>query len=188
MNKIIILYGLAACGKTTQAIKINEEFKLFQFGMGDRLRDEIASGSDLGKKIKSFVDQGILITDDLMAEIISNVGDIIKDQGIIFDGFPRMLAQAVMLEDICNNLDREIDVFFYLKVSPEEALRRIKARAEETGRKDDKDEQAVTNRLNVFKQESQQLIEYYRQKNKLVEIDGEQSIEDVYREIKKHLA
>lgn len=188
MGKIICLYGLPACGKTTQAEKINKEFKLIQFGMGDRLRDEIASNSELGGKIKSYVDSGTLISDDLMKQVIENVSDQMDDKGIIFDGFPRMISQALMLEDICQKIEKEIDYFFYLKVSPEVAQNRISERAELTGRSDDKDPKAVKNRMGVFEKESKILLDYYGKQGKLVEIDGEMNIEDVYLEIQKKLA
>ena len=184
MGKIICLYGLPACGKTTQAELIKKDFNFIHFGMGDRLRAEIASGSNLGKEIKKFVDQGTLITDDLMGQVIKNVGDQIKKEGIIFDGFPRMISQAKMLESITLELNQEIDKFFYLKISPETALKRINLRAEETGRSDDKDELAVKNRLGVFNQESSILIDYYSKNGKLKEINGELSIEEVYRIIR----
>lgn len=187
MGKIICLYGLAACGKTTQAELIKKDFKFIHFGMGDRLRSEIASGSELGAKIKHFVDQGTLITDDLMGEVIKNVGEEIKKEGIIFDGFPRMISQAIMLEKISKGLEQEVDLFFYLKISPETALKRIAKRSALSERSDDKDEQAIKNRLDVFNQESSVLIDYYTKNNKLVEIDGELSIEDVYQKIKKEI-
>jgi len=187
MGKIICLYGLPACGKTTQAVKINNEFNLIQFGMGDRLREEIASGSELGQKIKSYVDAGTLISDDLMKQVIENVGESIKDKGIIFDGFPRMISQAKMLEEICQNIDKEIDYFFYLKVSHDEALKRLTERAKITGRSDDLNPEAVKSRMSVFDTESKILLKYYQKNGKLIEIDGEMSIEDVYNEIKKYL-
>lgn len=187
MGKIICLYGLAACGKTTQAELIKNEFGFIQFGMGDRLREEIASGSNLGQKIKTFVDAGTLITDDLMGEVIKNIGSEIKENGIIFDGFPRMISQAKMLEEIGAELGEEIHKFFYLKISPKEALRRIAARAELTGRTDDKDKDAIKNRFGVFERESKILLDYYGQNEKLVEINGELRIEEVYNEIKKNL-
>jgi len=187
MGKIICLYGLAACGKTTQADLIHAEFDLFQFGMGDRLREEIASGSKLGQEIKTYVDAGTLISDELMGKVISTVGDKIKESGIVFDGFPRIISQAQMLDEISASLGQEVDKFFYLKIKPETALARIAARAELTGRADDKDADAVSNRLGVFEKESNSLIDYYTKKGILVEIDGEMSIEEVYEEIKKHL-
>lgn len=187
MKKILSLYGLPACGKTTQAEKLIKDFGLIQFGMGDRLRDEIASGSDLGQRIKSYVDQGILIDDKLMSEVISSVGEEIKEHGIVFDGFPRMVSQANMLDNIANNLGLEVSAFVYLKLSTKEALKRIKLRSKDGGRADDKDPQAVANRLAVFERESIPLLEYYKSKGKLIEIDGELSVEEVYSNIKRAL-
>lgn len=187
MGKIICLYGLAACGKTTQADRIHAEFNLYQFGMGDKLREEIASGSTLGQEIKTYVDAGILISDELMGKVISAVGNKIKESGIVFDGFPRIISQAQMLDEISADLGQEVDKFFYLKIKPETALARIAARAELTGRADDKDADAVRNRLGVFEKESSSLIDFYSQKGILVEIDGEMSIDEVYAEIRRHL-
>jgi len=187
MVKIISLYGLPACGKTTQAEKLVKEFNLVQFGMGDRLRAEIASGSDLGQRVKSDVASGLLISDELMAEVIEHVGEEIKVKGIVFDGFPRMISQAKMLDEITKGLNLEVTAFIYLKISPEEALRRIEARAQLGDRADDKDAAAIKNRMGVFQQESTILMDYYKSQNKLITIDGEMSIEEVYAEIKKHL-
>ena len=117
MGKIICLYGLPACGKTTQADKLKEEFAYVQFGMGDRLRAEVSSGSELGQEIKFFLDNGTLITDDLMFQVIKNVGDEIKKQGIIFDGFPRKISQAKMLEKIASELQEDVSKFIYLILS-----------------------------------------------------------------------
>ncbi|HPT08394.1 MAG TPA: nucleoside monophosphate kinase [bacterium] len=187
MKKIICLYGLPACGKTTQANKLIEEYAYSYFGMGERLRAEVASDSSLGQKIKSYVEGGTLIPDDCMIEVIKNVGPEIKKNGIIFDGFPRMISQAYMLEDIIKEIDMKVDAFICLNVSPEEALRRIEERSKTNDRHDDKDANAIKNRMDVFKQESIVLMDYYRQQNKLIEINGEMSIEDVYSKIKEEL-
>ena len=187
MKKVISIYGLPASGKTTQAEKLNQEFGWIQFGMGDRLREEIASGSELGKEINKSVSAGVLIPDELMIQIIKNIGPQIKEKGIIFDGFPRMYSQTIMAEEILKEIDMEFDKFFLLKVSPEEALRRIEARSVISGRADDKDADAIRNRMGVFERESKILIDYYQKIGKLVEIDGELSIDEVYEEIKKYL-
>ncbi len=187
MKKIISIYGLPACGKTTQAEKLSKEFGLYQFGMGDRLRAEIQSGSELGRKIKGIVDKGILISDEDMIQVVGSCGQQAKESGMIFDGFPRMINQAKMLDEILAKSDLALDKFFYLRVSQGEAVDRINKRAAITGRVDDKDLDAVNNRIGIFNEQSKLLIEYYREQGKLVEIDGEQSIEEVYNEICKNL-
>lgn len=188
MKKVISIYGIAAAGKSTQAKKLEEEFGWMHFGMGDRLREEIASGSDLGKEIEKSVSAGVLIPDELMIQIIKNLGPQIKEKGIIFDGFPRMYSQTLMTEKLLSEIGMEFDTFFLLEVSPQEALRRIKARSTSGVRADDKDEKAIQNRIAVFERESKVLIDYYQKIGKLVKINGELSIDEVYAEIKKHLS
>ena len=135
MGKIICLYGLPACGKTTQLERLVKELGASQFGMGERLRAEIQTGSELGQQIKTYVDQGLLINDELMKKVIENVGEEIKNNSMVFDGFPRMLSQALMLDNISDELSAPLS-FFYLKISREEAVNRIAARSEIGGRAD----------------------------------------------------
>jgi len=183
MHKIISLYGLPACGKTTQAKKINQEFGLYHFGMGNKIRAEIESGSELGQKIKIMHDSGALLPDELMIQIIKNCGEQARQTGIVFDGFPRMISQAAMLDNILSEAGTQFVKFFYLRVNREEAIKRLKARAAVTSRIDDQDIDAINNRFNVFQEQSKALLNYYRQQGKLVEIDGEKSIEEVYTDI-----
>ena len=118
-----------------------------------------------------------------MIQIIKNCGEQAKETGMIFDGFPRMISQAEMLEKILTEEKLTIDKFIYLKISREEAIKRLNARAAITGRADDTDIDAVNNRFGVFQEQSTGLINYYREQGKLVEVDGEKSIEEVYKEI-----
>lgn len=187
MKKIICLYGRPASGKTTQAKRLIAEFDYSYFGMGERLRSETDSGSDLGRKIQSYVDRGTLIPDDYMIKIIEDVGRKMEKNILIFDGFPRMISQARMLEKIIQKSDLEMEAFVYLKVSTDEARRRIKSRSETSQRKDDQNIEAVQNRLDVFERESLPLLDYYRQLGKLIEIEGEMNINEVYTDLKRKL-
>lgn len=187
MKKIISLYGLPACGKTTQAVKISEKYGLYQFGMGEKVRAEIKADTELGKKIKNINDQGLLIPDELIVELLKEVSDLATSSGIVFDGFPRLADQAKILDDILATVGAEISYFYYLNISPEEAIQRIDARAAVEGRADDKDKNVVKNRMDVFRKESTALIAYYREQGKLKEIDGEKTIEEVFTEIENDL-
>lgn len=181
MKKIISIYGRAAAGKTTQADLLEKKYGFHQFGMGDRLRAEIESGSELGQKIKPYVDSGVLIPDELMEKTLGNVFIETKDSGLMFDGFPRMIGQAEMMETALKESDSELDAMFYLNVSTDEAVCRIQARAETGGREDDKNPEVVRTRLAVFDKESVAVLNYYRQAGKLIEIDGEKTIEEIFK-------
>jgi adenylate kinase len=187
MKKVIVLYGLAAAGKTTQADLLAKKYGLYQFGMGDRLRAEINSGSELGQKIADTVAQGLLVSDELITGVLQNVQQPAQETGIIFDGFPRMVPQAELLDKIMAEVGLEVDAFILLDITVEEAEKRIAARAEATGRSDDKDKSVVNNRLEVFRQESEPLIARYQETGKFIRIDGSQAIEKVFAEIEKHL-
>ncbi len=179
MKKIICLYGQPGCGKSTQAKLLTENFGYQKFGMGERLRAEIDSGSDLGQKMKPYVDAGLLIPDEMMAKIIKNAGEEAKG-GLIFDGFPRIVSQAQMLDEIMGRLGLEVEAFIYLHLTAEQALERIKSRAVlEGGRTDDIDDSALKNRFAVFDKESAALLDYYRQRSKLYELDGGLSIPEI---------
>ena len=187
MKKIISLYGLAAAGKTTQANLLCKKYGFQQFGMGETLRAEIASGSELGAEIKKSVDQGVLIPDELMVQVLKKIGPSIKETGIVFDGFPRIVPQAEMLDKIVKENGLEVDLFILLNISFAEAQKRINKRAAETGRSDDQDPKVINNRLEVFRRESEPLISYYKERGKFIEIDGEKTIEEVFSEIEKQL-
>ncbi|MFA5130992.1 MAG: nucleoside monophosphate kinase [Patescibacteria group bacterium] len=186
MEKIIVLYGLPAAGKTTQAEIIHKKYNLYQFGMGDKLRAEIAAGTELGKKIEATVASGQLIPDDLMAKVLQNVKNEAQAGGIVFDGFPRIMSQAKLLDEMLSEINLEVDLFVLLKISPEEAARRISARAEHGARNDDNDPEAVKRRFAVFQKESIPLIAHYKARGKYLEVDGEASIPEVFAAIEKH--
>ncbi|MCX6795387.1 MAG: nucleoside monophosphate kinase [Candidatus Falkowbacteria bacterium] len=151
-----------------------------QFGMGDRLRDEIESGSALGQEITPFVTKGVLIPDELMEQVLGNVFAETKESGLMFEGFPRMIGQVHMLEHALKENELALDLMIYLNVSTDEAVRRIKERAENGGREDDKNSEVIRTRLAIFDQESTAILDFYRQAGKLIEINGEESIENIF--------
>ena len=189
MAKIICIYGQPAAGKTTQAELLAKKFGFSIFGMGETLRAEIASGSELGQAIKPFVDNGTLISDDLMARIIARAGQQANQQGLIFDGFPRMLSQANMLDKVIQDNNWEILALIHLNISSETALKRIRNRAQTSSeiRSDDNSDEAIKNRFAVFAKESVPLLDFYRERNLLQEINGELSINEVENLIAKKL-
>ena len=125
MGKIIVLYGLPAAGKTTQADLLFKKYGLYQFGMGDKLRAEINSGTELGKKIQETVTNGRLVSDDLIIQVLHNVQEQAKTTGIVFDGFPRMAPQAKLLDEMLEEIGLTVDRFILLAITPSEAEKRI---------------------------------------------------------------
>ncbi len=187
MGKIISIYGLPAAGKTTQAELLFKKYGLYQFGMGDKLRAEINANTALGQKAKEMVSKGFLVPDEVIRGILQNVKKQAQETGIVFDGFPRMIPQAELLEEMLGEINLEVDLFILLRISSEEAARRISDRSESGGRADDKDPKVVNSRMEVFRKESLPLIDHYTKLGKFVEIDGEKSISEVFAEIENHL-
>lgn len=183
MGKIVIIYGLPAAGKTTQARLIAEKYGLYHFAMGEKLREQIASGSELGQKIKSTVDSGLLVPDDLILEVLRDVKSQALETGIVFDGFPRIIDQALILDQMLEEVGLKVDAMCLLKVSSEEVEKRINDRIAIENRGDDKDKSVVENRMNVFMKESIPLSAHYGAKEKFYELDGQESVEKIFTEL-----
>lgn len=183
MGKIIIMYGLPASGKTTQAKKIADKYGLYHFAMGEKLREQIASGSELGEKIKETVDSGLLVSDELILEVLRDVKKQASETGIVFDGFPRIIDQAILLDQMLSEVSLEVNAMCLLKISSNEVERRINDRIAVDNRIDDKDKNVVENRMNVFLKESIPLSKHYQDKNKFYELDGEASIDNIFNKI-----
>jgi adenylate kinase len=183
MGKIIIMYGLPASGKTTQAKKIAEKYGLYHFIMSDKLRELAASGSELGKTIKGMMETGMLVPDDIILEALREIKPKALETGIVFDGFPRLLNQGEILEQMLTEINMEVDAMCLLKVSAEEVQRRIGDRTAAENRVDDKDKSVVENRMNIFLKESIPLSEHFKAKNKFYELDGEEPIETIFEKL-----
>jgi len=183
MGKIIIMYGLPAAGKTTQAKKIAEKYGMYHFAMGEKLREQIASGSELGQKIKDTVAAGLLVPDEIILEVLRDVKQQAVKTGIVFDGFPRIVNQAILLDQMLTEVNLSVDAFCLLKVSSEAVEKRINDRIALENRGDDKDKSVVENRMNVFLKESVPLSNHYQTKNKFYELDGEQPIENIFEKL-----
>ena len=210
----IILFGPPGAGKGTQAKKLVDFYGIPQISTGDILRANVREGTELGLAAKAYMDKGELVPDKVLIGIIKNrLKEADCKKGFILDGYPRTVPQADALEVILDEIDKPIDVVLNLEVPDEELVGRISGRlmckcgasyhtisnppkkgnvcnicgAEVFQREDDKAE-AVQNRLDVYKKQTQPLISYYMKKGILVTLDGTKDINEVFEDIKAILA
>ena len=185
----IIIFGAPGSGKGTQSDKLIEHYHLFHISTGDVLRDNIRRGTDLGKTAKGYIDQGQLVPDELIIDILAQVLDENKDkasEGVIFDGFPRTIPQAEALEQLLADRGTHIDAVVGLEVPEDELIKRILLRGQLSGRADDNEETA-RKRLEVYHNQTSPLKAYYEQQGKYRAINGLGSIDDIFELIKDSL-
>jgi adenylate kinase len=175
----IILFGPPAAGKGTQAKRLVESRGMVQLSTGDMLRAAIASGSELGMRVKGIMERGELVSDAIVIELIeSRLPEAEASGGAIFDGFPRTVGQAQALDIMLKGRGRQIDKVLRLKVDEEALVARITKRFMEEGRPDDNPD-SFRVRLGAYTDQTAPLLPYYEQQGKLVEIDGMASVDAV---------
>ncbi len=203
----IVLMGAPGAGKGTQAEKLEEVLHYTHISTGDVLRKEIASGSELGKKVAAIIDNGDLIPDELMVSILKQVVATAKGD-IIFDGFPRTVAQAQMLQEMLAQLGRTLGKAIEISLPEEAVIARLSARKQcklpsgkvkqigpgftveqcraEGGelftRPDDTPEH-IAHRLAVYHKQTEPVTNFYRQNALYMEVNGNQSPAKVLEEI-----
>lgn len=177
----LVLFGPPGAGKGTQAEKIVEKYQLVHFSTGDILRKEIANKTELGMKAQSFMEKGELVPDSLVIDIIKSVIERNKDaKGFVFDGFPRTIAQAKALDELLNGLQKPIKAMLSLEVEKQELINRLLKRGELSGRPDDKNTDVIENRIKVYNEQTSPLIDYYKQQNKHIGVEGMGTIDEIF--------
>ncbi len=203
--KRILVFGVQGSGKGTQAAMIGEKYNISYIATGDIFRYETKEGTDLGKQVKSYTDKGQLVPDELTNEVIANRLNQpdCKEKGFVGDGFPRNKVQQEFLNELV-----DFTHVFVIKVSYEEAISRLSGRlackcglsyhvkfkppkvegvCDKCGQKlfvrDDDKEEAIKERIKIYHQETEPLLDSYRQKGILHEINGEQDIDKVFDNI-----
>ena len=180
----IVLFGPPGAGKGTQANLLIEKYNLIHLSTGDILRGEITAGTKLGLEAKSLMDRGDLVPDEVVIGMISSKLDNNPNaNGFIFDGFPRTAAQATTLDNLLEGQGTSISAMLSLKVEDEELIRRLLSRGQDSGRADDQNESIIANRINEYNNKTAPLKDFYASQNKLSEIEGLGSVEDIAQKL-----
>ena len=178
-----VIFGAPGSGKGTQSERIVEKYGINHISTGDVLRAEIKNGTELGKTAKGYIDQGQLIPDELMIDILASVFDSFKDsKGVIFDGFPRTIAQAEALKKMLAERGQDVSVMLDLEVPEDELMVRLIKRGKDSGRADD-NEETIKKRLHVYHSQTSPLIDWYKNEKKYQHINGLGTMDGIFADI-----
>lgn len=190
----LILIGPPGAGKGTQAKRLEEKYGLKQLSTGDMLRAEVAAGTDLGLQAKAIMDSGALVSDDIIiAMIAARIAQADCAQGVIFDGFPRTVAQAQALDAMLADKGHPLSAVIELKVDEDALVGRLNARIAETKARGeavraDDNEETLRKRLEVYRQQTAPIIPYYADRGMLQSVDGMVAMDAVESAIAQILA
>lgn len=179
----IILFGPPGAGKGTQSAKLIDKYNLLHISTGDLFRKHLKEGTPLGLLAKSYIDAGNLVPDEV---VINMVDDKIKNSGatgIIFDGFPRTIPQAIALDNLLVTLNSPIKVLIELVVPDDELRQRLAVRAQNENRPDDAKPEVIDHRIQLYKNETVPVAQHYKAANKYSSVIGVGEIEEVFRNI-----
>ncbi len=183
-----LIFGPPGSGKGTQSVMLAEKFNLLHLSTGDMLRAEITAGTELGKKMSLIMSKGELVPDEVVIEMIADKIDKSKGSaGFLFDGFPRTVAQTVSLEKMLNERGMKIDKMLVLDVDHNELVKRLIARAELSGRPDDKDPVVIENRIAVYKEKTEPIINYCSKKGLYQPVNGMGTIDDIFMRLSDYM-
>jgi adenylate kinase len=184
----VLLVAPPGAGKGTQAAKLAEHYGIANLSSGELLRQEIAADSEIGKKAIEYVRRGDLVPDDLIFQVLAEpLIEAARRGGYILDGFPRNLRQAEAAYRAAKETPSiELQAVVHLEVPLEELTRRLLARGVQEGRIDDA-ENVVMHRLEVFAADTEPLLGFYRERGLVLDINGDQDVDRVFRAIVKGL-
>ncbi len=177
----IVLFGPPGAGKGTQSAKLIDQYQLVHLSTGDIFRANIKGGTELGNKAKQFMDQGQLVPDEITIGMLESEADKHPDaKGYIFDGFPRTPAQAAALDAFLTSKGTSISGMIALEVDEEELRTRLMIRGKDSGRPDDQDPAIIQKRIDVYKNETEPVRDFYMAQNKYTGINGIGSIDEIF--------
>lgn len=211
----IVLLGAPGSGKGTQAKKLTEDKHVPHISTGDMLREAVAAGTRFGQKAKSIMEAGDLVSDDIMLGIIAErLSQADAQDGFILDGFPRTKQQASDLEELLDQLGSPLDAAVLMGVDFDILMKRLTGRrtCSKTGKllnvyfspqheideclenggeliqREDDNEETITNRLEVYRENTEPVVEYYQKRDKLVAVDADGAIDEVYERLLEAVA
>lgn len=206
----IVLLGAPGSGKGTQAKRLMEKYGIPQISTGDLLRAAVAQGTELGRKAKAAMDQGHLVADEIVVGMIrERLEEPDTRSGFVLDGFPRSYDQAIELDEVLGALGKPLQAALLIKVDQEALFKRLTGRrvcrkcghmfnvhynppkvegvcdlcGSELMQRDDDNEETIANRLRVYQEQTQPVIEYYREQSRLDTVDGEGEMDEVFERI-----
>ncbi|MBQ8047291.1 MAG: adenylate kinase [Prevotella sp.] len=182
--KNIVIFGAPGSGKGTQSDKMIAKYGFEHISTGDVLRSEIKNDTELGRTAKQYIDQGQLIPDELMIDILASVYDSFgkEHKGVIFDGFPRTIPQAEALKKMLDERGHKVAAMIELDVPEDELMTRLVKRGKESGRSDDNAE-TIKKRLDVYHNQTSPLIDWYKNEGIHNHIDGLGELDRIFTDI-----
>ena len=187
-KRIVVLLGPPGAGKGTQAAYIKEKYAIPHISTGEILRENIKNGTTLGIEADKYMHKGELVPDEVVIEMIAARIDSTKDRaGFLFDGFPRTVAQTTALEKMLNDRNMKLDSMLVLEVEHAELVKRLVARADLSGRPDDKDPAVIENRIDVYKEKTEPIINYCRERGIYQPVNGMGSIEEIFERLSGYI-
>jgi adenylate kinase len=180
----LLLVAPPGAGKGTQAAKLAAYYEITHLSSGDLLRQEVAAETMIGRSAAAYLRRGDLVPDELVIEMLTApILEAVGNGGYVLDGFPRTLRQAEEAYRVAMQLEGiELQAVVHLTVSRDELRRRLRGRAGREGRADDTDA-VVAHRLQVFDEETQPLLGFYAERGLVADVDGEQTVDQVFAEI-----
>ena len=184
--KNIVIFGAPGSGKGTQSDKMIEKFGFEHISTGDVLRGEIKKGSELGKTAQEYINQGQLVPDQLIVDMLAKVYDEFgrDHKGVIFDGFPRTIPQAEALKAMLSERGDKVAAMIELDVPEDELMKRLLLRGQQSGRSDD-NEETIRKRLDVYHNQTAPLIDWYEREGIRHHIDGLGELDRIFGDICK---
>lgn len=182
----LILFGPPGSGKGTQAEKLVKKYKLLHISTGDLFRYNLKNNTPLGQEAKKYIDKGALVPDSVTIKMLSEkVEENPNVKGYIFDGFPRTIPQAEALDQLLKGKGLSISQLIALDVDDEEIVARLLERGKTSGRPDDSNEGVIRNRINVYKEQTSPVYDFYAKTDKSVKVNGLGTIYAIFRRLCK---